>query len=75
MKDDLEKIQFGIVNDKPNDVLFNSSNMARRAHRVLTSAKREIENSEDPDYIATGTVLNFSKFFFDKILDFEFFIF
>lgn len=37
--------------DKPGDALPLAGNISRRAHRILMTGKREMQNSDDPQYV------------------------
>ena len=51
IRQDTEKAEHSIKNLDPPGIVNNTSNIARRANRVLQVAQQEAENSEDPLFV------------------------
>ena len=48
---DTDRTEQAIANVDPASVVSNTSNIARRAHRILQVAQSEADNSEDPQFV------------------------
>jgi len=48
---DTDRTEQAIVNVDPAGVVGNTSNIARRAHRIVQVAQSEADNSEDPQFV------------------------
>lgn len=48
---DTDKTQAAIKNVDPYGIINNTSNIARRANRILQVAQTEADNSEEPHYV------------------------
>ena len=48
---DTDNTEDAIQNTDPPGVVYNTSNIARRANRVLQVAQQEADNSEDPHFV------------------------
>jgi len=48
---DTDRTEQAIVNMDAPGVVSNTSNIARRAHRILQVAQSEADNSEDPLFV------------------------
>ena len=48
---DTERTEQAIKSNDPPGIVNNTSNIARRANRVLQVAQQEADNSEDPQFV------------------------
>lgn len=56
IRNDLSDLKAAVANEEPQQIAAKTSSAARRANRVVTVAQMEMDNSEDPQYIATLTI-------------------
>jgi len=48
---DTDRTEQAIANVDATGIVSNTSNIARRAHRILQVAQSEADNSEDPQFV------------------------
>ncbi|WP_411027466.1 hypothetical protein, partial [Salmonella sp. s54925] len=53
IKQDIFDLKSAAANDNPQQVAVKTTSAARRANRVVSVAQLELDNSEDPRYVAT----------------------